>query len=50
MARGEDRRRCEKSRVERWVDMTDAGLNGELGGVESACKSGAIGGAIDGSI
>ena len=30
--------------------MTDAGFNGELGGVESACKSGAIGMANDGSI
>ena len=50
LVRGEDRRRCEKSSVEMWVDMTDAGLNGELGGVERACKSGVIGGAIDGSI
>ena len=30
--------------------MTDAGFNGELGGVERARKSGVIGGAIDGSI
>ena len=30
--------------------MTDAGFNGERGGVASVCKSGVIGGAIDGPI
>ena len=50
MAWGEDRRRCKKSRVEWWLDMTDDGFNGELGGVASVCKSGVIGGAIDGPI
>ena len=50
LAREEDRRRCEKSSVERWVDMTDAGFSGERGGIESGCKSGVIGREIDGSI
>jgi hypothetical protein len=47
LTRGEDRRRWEKRRAARCIDVTFAGLSAgvALGGDVRACKSGVIGGA-----
>lgn len=46
MARGEYRRRWEKRRQERWVDVTEPIASGDVGGVVRACRSGVIGGGV----
>lgn len=49
-ARGDERRRCEKRRVARWVDVTREGSREvELGGEARAYRRGVTGGASDGS-
>lgn len=45
LARDENRTRSEKSRVAKWVDVTDAISSGECSGVINACNSGVTGGS-----